>query len=88
MKAKWLFVLALLIGILLWQPCGAEVDMEALDHITVDAAPLDVAICKDGRLIYGLTDDARIQRYSQTGALKRHGGRPGRLSALCQWPRR
>jgi thiol-disulfide isomerase/thioredoxin len=70
MKAKWLFVLVLLLGTLLWQPCRAEVDLEILRNFAVDAAPLDVAVSADGRWIYVLTGDARLHIYSPAGELK------------------
>ena len=70
MKARWLFVLVLLLGSLLWQPCRAEVDLEILRNFAVDGTPLDVAASADGRWIYVLTDDARLHIYSPAGELK------------------
>jgi protein-disulfide isomerase len=70
MKVRPLFLFTLLIVFALWQPCSAEVDLEILRNIAVDAPPADVAVSKDGRWIYVLTDDARLHIYSQQGALK------------------
>jgi len=70
MKARYLFLLFLLMGIILWQPCRAEVDLEVLGNIAVDATPVDVTLSEDGRWIYVLTDDARLHIYSQKGELK------------------
>jgi protein-disulfide isomerase len=71
MKARYLFMLVLLMGIVLWQPCHAEVDLEVLRDITVDGTPVDVAVSEDARWIYVLTDAARLLVYSHEGAL--HG---------------
>lgn len=70
MKARPLFLFTLLIFFALWQPCLAEVDLEVLGNIVLDATPVDVAVSEDGRWIYVLTDDGRLQIYSQKGALK------------------
>jgi hypothetical protein len=70
MTARRLFLFVVLLGIVLWQPCLAEVDLGILRNIAVDATPLDIAVSEDGRWIYVLTDDARLQIYSQQGALK------------------
>jgi len=70
MKATRLFLSVLLIGIVLWQPCSAEVGLEILRNIAVDATPVDVAVSEDGRWIYVLTDDPRLHIYSQKGTLK------------------
>lgn len=70
MKARPLFLFTLLIFFALWQPCLAEVDLEVLGNIVLDATPVDVAVSADGRWIYVLTDDGRLQIYSQKGALK------------------
>ena len=70
MKANWLFGFVLLLGTLLWQPCRAEVDLEILGNIVVDAIPVDVAVSADGRWTYVLTDDARLHIYSHKGELK------------------
>lgn len=70
MKARHLFLFVVLMGIALWQPCRAEVDLEILRNIALDATPLDVAVSEDGRWIYVLTDDARLHIYSQKGELK------------------
>jgi protein-disulfide isomerase len=69
MTARRLFLFVLLLGIFFWQPCRAEVDLEVLGNIAVDATPVDVAVSKDGRWIYVLTGDARLHIYSQKGAL-------------------
>jgi protein-disulfide isomerase len=70
MKTKHLFVVVLMIGILLWQPCSAEIDLEILRDIAVDGTPLDVVVSDDGHWIYVLTDDARLLVYSREGTLQ------------------
>lgn len=70
MKAKRLFLFVLLLGTVFGQPCSAEVDLEVLGNIAVDATPVDVAVSEAGRWIYVLTGDARLHIYSQKGALK------------------
>jgi protein-disulfide isomerase len=70
MKARYLFLLVLLMGIVLWQPCRAEVDLEMLRNIAVDGTPVDVAVSEDGRWIYVLTDAARLLVYSREGVLQ------------------
>lgn len=70
MTARCLFLVVLLMGIVLWNPCRAEVDLEILRNIVVDATPVDVTVSEDGRWIYVLTVDARLHTYSQKGELK------------------
>jgi protein-disulfide isomerase len=70
MKTRHLFVVVLMIGILLWQPCSAEIDLEILRNITVDGTPLDVVVSDDGQWIYVLTDTARLLVYSHEGTLQ------------------
>jgi protein-disulfide isomerase len=70
MKARRLFMLVLLMGIVLWQPCRAEVDLEILRNIAVDGTPVDVAVSEDGRWIYVLIDAARLLVYSHEGTLQ------------------
>ncbi|MEE4112597.1 MAG: thioredoxin domain-containing protein [Desulfobacteraceae bacterium] len=70
MKTRPLFVVVLMIGTLLWQPCRAEVDLEILRNIAVDGSPLDVVVSEDGRWIYVLTDTARLLVYSPEGTLQ------------------
>jgi protein-disulfide isomerase len=70
MKTRPLFVVVLMIGTLLWQPCRAEVDLEILRNIAVDGTPLDVVLSEDGRWIYVLTDAARLLVYSHEGTLQ------------------
>ena len=70
MKTRHLFVVVLVIGILLWQPCSAEVDLEILRSIAVDGTPVDVVVSEDGHWIYVLTDAARLLVYSREGTLQ------------------
>lgn len=70
MKAMHLFMVVLMAGILLWQPCSAEVDLEILRTISVDGTPLDVVVSEDGHWIYVLTDAARLLVYSREGVLQ------------------
>lgn len=70
MTTRHLFVVVLMIGILLWQPCSAEIDLEILRNIAVDGTPVDVVVSEDGYWIYVLTDTARLLVYSREGALR------------------
>ena len=70
MTTRHLFVVVLMIGILLWQPCSAEIDLETLRNIAVDGTPVDVVVSEDGYWIYVLTDTARLLVYSREGALQ------------------
>lgn len=70
MTTRHLFVVVLMIGILLWQPCSAEIDLEILRNIAVDGTPVDVVVSEDGYWIYVLTDTARLLVYSREGALQ------------------
>jgi protein-disulfide isomerase len=70
MKKLILWASVLLLAIAAWQPCAAEVDLELLHRITLDAKPLDVAVSLDGRWVYVLTNDARLLIYTPDGALK------------------
>ena len=70
MTTRQLFVVVLMIGILLWQPCSAEIDLEILRSIAVDGTPVDVVVSEDGHWIYVLTDDARLLVYSREGTLQ------------------
>jgi len=70
MTTRQLFVVVLMIGILLWQPCRAEIDLEILRNIAVDGTPVDVVVSEDGHWIYVLTDAARLLVYSREGSLQ------------------
>lgn len=70
MKARRLFLSVLLLGIVFWQPSRAEVDLEVLGNMALDATPVDVAVSEDGRWIYVLTTEARLHIYSHKGELK------------------
>lgn len=67
MRKPCQFLLVLLLVIAVWQPCAAEVDLEVLKQIDLEGAPLDMAVSQDGRWIYVLTDDARLEVYSHAG---------------------
>ena len=70
MKKAALCLLVVLIVIASWQPCLAEADLEILNRIGLEAAPLDVAVSDDGLWIYVLTDTGRLLVYSAGGELK------------------
>lgn len=69
-RLSWPFMAALLAVIALCQPCLADADLEVLQRIELDAAPLDVAVSADGLWIYVLTDAARLYVYSRGGEPK------------------
>ncbi len=64
------FVTVMLLVMTAWQPCLAEVDLDLLNSIPLEAEPLDVAESEDGRRIYVLTGDAHVRIYSNSGALQ------------------
>lgn len=51
-------------------PPSETSDLEILDSIALDAVPLDVAVSEDGRLLYVLTNAARIDIYSRDRELQ------------------
>lgn len=50
--------------------CGAVVEWDILSTFKVAKAPVDVAVSRDGRLVYILTDGGTIHIYSTEGTLK------------------
>jgi DNA-binding beta-propeller fold protein YncE len=59
--------LLLLATAMLFRSSYAEVDWEVLQRLEVDSAPLDVAVSPDGKYIFVLTDNARIDVYDADG---------------------
>ncbi len=70
MKKTTLCLLVLMIVIASWQICLAETDLEILNRVELEAAPLDVAVSDDGLWVYVLTDSARLYIYTREGDLQ------------------
>ena len=70
MRKVFLILLVLWTVISAWQPCRAEVDLEILHSLPLQAEPLDLAVSDDGLWIYVLTDDARLHIYALGGEPK------------------
>jgi thiol-disulfide isomerase/thioredoxin len=70
MKAAYLICSVSLMISLFGALCRAEVDLEILGNISVNAVPVDVSVSEDGRWIYVLTDRNRLNIYAPDGALK------------------
>ena len=70
MKKVMLCLFALMIVIASWQLCLAETDLDVLNRIELEAAPLDVAVSDDGLWVYVLTDVSRIYIYTREGELQ------------------
>jgi len=70
MKKVMLCLFTLMIVIASWQLCLAETDLEVLNRIELEAAPLDVAVSDDGLWVYVLTEGARLYIYTREGEQK------------------
>ena len=70
MKKATLYLSVLIFLIASWQLCLAETDLEVLNNIRLEAAPLDVAVSEDGLWIYVLTESARLSIYTREGELQ------------------
>ena len=68
MKIKqWLISLILLLAVV--SPARAEVDAQVVRTLQLKAAPVDLVIPGNGRYIYVLTADAKLQIFKNTGEL-------------------
>ena len=68
MKIKhWLISLILLLAMV--SPTRAEVDAQVVRTLQLEATPVDLVIPGNGRYIYVLTADAKLQIFKNTGEL-------------------